>query len=537
MTYKVHYSRLAGPYYAGLDSKYKTDKSNLNNSLYTFAVPAAHPEFDNTTEASGPPQNTRVSKTGTVTNQDGSIVSSAVVSTTYREPFHSFKYYESLGSIYGYHNIIMDRKEASTHLYTREKWQTEPVYIERIDSLNIESPSQLDSTISNCAMTFHAKLNPDSSIGLDLDFDNITVDQDGQKYLDIFIGEYHLLPNTPRSVYRSNISWDIHPVIGPKQNKNRLGESSCLVDGQSLKDLLEKNHVDTDISRESKLSKDPISPAFSNFIEYYAGIAKVPGISSRPKQMQNGNVSMRHPMYLEAGAQLRWKSLKERCSSWMRIYDGTDFKDILSIDAYRPGHYVFNTKIRVNIDKLKIYLEHLNQDVQEKVEWKIILWLPWFSVLGHDTIEGVEYPKLSTFIESFDQVEFKVPSNYKSGGSFHFTIKIYAADKETLLYSESSNSSIPSYYNSNVFYSSIRPGRWYIAYGDEEFEEVGRQNIRFNSDFEEGHGVNHEETGRIKYIPSNELSAYINSTQNLHMQIVTHDGTLKSDSEIVMKYI
>lgn len=537
MTYRVHYGELAGPKYAGLDERYKIDKSNLYNNVYTFAVPAVHPDYTETSEAIGPPNMVRIRPDKTVTDPDGTIVASARVNTTYREAFHSFKYFESLGSVYGYHNIIMDRKEVNDKLYTRERWQGEPVTIERIDSINVDNPSQLDSTTSNCLLTLHAKINRAAQAGIDLEYDSL-VNINGKQYLEIFIGEYHLLPNTPRSVYRTNISWDIHPVLDNKLHKNIYGESSCLEDGQTLSQLLTKNHItNVHTSGNTVLKKYPISQTASSFLEYYVGIAKVPTVSSRPKEMQANSLSMRHPNYLEAGAQIRWKSLKERCSSWTRIYDGSDLKELLSLDAYRPGHYVLNTKVLIDVEKLRIYLEHLNKDSETPIEWKILMWLPWFSMLAHDSIETITYPKLSTFIDSFDQVEFDMPANYKSGGSYHFSINIFDTDKTTLLYSESSDRTVPVYYNQDKFYSRIRAGRWYATDQQNEFKEIDGKPIRFNADYESGHGVNHENYGKIKYIPSNELSSYIATSQNLFMQIVTHDGTLKSSSEITMKYI
>lgn len=532
----IEYSRLAGEYYTGLDDKYKIDKSNYLNAVYTYAVPAVHTSFIDTSQALGPPSTIRVRPNKTVTEADGTVVASSKVSVTYREQFHSFKYYESLGSIYGAHNIIMDRKDSSQGVYIRERWHGEPIFAERIDSINADNLSRLDDTEGNCLLSLYAKLD-DSEDGIDLEFDSITKDPDGRRFLDIFVGEFHLLPDNPRSIYRTNISWDIHPVSNRIQH-NKSGKSICLSDGDNIQSFLSSNGIDVLSSNpDNSAYKKQISPMNSDFIEYYIGLARVPAISSRPKNMGSKIISMRHPDYLEAGAQIRWRSLKDRCSSWIRIYDGTDISKVISEDVFRNGHYVVNTKIRIDIDKFKAYLEHLNSGIDEKIDWKLLLWLPWYSVLGHNSVDTVIYPKLSSFIDAFDQLEFKVPDNYKSNGAFHFTIKVWNSDKSNLIYYDSSDASEEFYFDKEIFPDGIKKGKWYISNqsNNETYVEISSGRIKFNSDYEVGHGVNHEDYGTIRYIPSNDLSAYIVQNPGIYVQIVTHDGTLNNNPGLTIK--
>ena len=84
-------------------------------------------------------------------------------------------------------------------------------------------------------------------------------------------------------------------------------------------------------------------------------------------------------------------------------------------------------------------------------------------------------------------IEFKAPMVFKTGGSYHFTINIYSRDKETIIYSESTDGSdrivggdIPE---------DIRAGRWVYQDG-EDYVSFPTGSIRFDSTYSTNHGIN-----------------------------------------------
>ena len=530
----VYYSLLAGKYYYGLDNIYRANESFVKNVMHTFAVPAAHPTFISKDLAIGPPDVRRKEVIHSV-NDFGNPITITEIKSVYREPFHSFRYYESLGSIYGMHCIIMDYNGKNDDGNVRQQWESEPISIERIDRMNIVGEkSNYNSTEKMCALSIMATANQN---GITLEYDK-SYTKDGEDFIEAFVGEYHLLPNNPSSIYRCNIAWDIHPHVGTYASMiDSKINHRVIFDGDKKSSIYtDSNSSNVTYSnaaaKDEAVQKKEINISNSHFVEYYLGTSKVSKLSTRPKDMQDSTLSMRHPNYMEAGSQIRWKSMRDKCTTWNRIYDGTNVADIINPNIVKSGHYVMNTKLLININKLKEYISELHSGISTEVKYKIILYLPYFSVLAHDSVEEIKYPKLASFIDMFDQLDFKIPINYKTGGSYHFILSFYDKDKETLLFRDSSLSTIGLYVNTAKTKMSIRKGKWYfINNSNKEFiEEIPDKPIRFNCDFETGHGINHEMYYNIRYSPSNDLISYITMNSGIYLKITTYDGTLREES-------
>lgn len=497
----IHYSRLAGVNYKGISKINRTSLADLVNGVGTFAIPVAHPDYPLSTTADGPPPIYIVTDHKITTESDGTVVSTSKVRNAYREVYHSFRYYEALGSVYGSHNIIMDLKTFNSEPNI-ERWHTEPVDVERIDNLGITNPSKLDSTLGQCVLTLNVKRNEDGTVSTQYE----TYSEDDE--VEVFIGEFHLLPNTPRNIYRCNLSWDFLPIT---EEENKF----AAVDGMSVSSLFSNNGITNRYT--GTVIKKPLTQAYSNFIQYELGVSRVPS-SNRPDVLDKDGINIRHPNYMEAGAEIRWKSLREACSSWIQIYDGSNLKDLMSLSATRTGHYALNTRAIINIEKLSAFLKTLPEH-----EYKIVLHLPWYSILAHDAISTVAYPRLSSFIDNFDMIEFKAPMVFKTGGSYHFTINIYSRDKETIIYSESTDGSdrivggdIPE---------DIRAGRWVYQDG-EDYVSFPTGSIRFDSTYSTNHGINSNKRPIIRYYPSDDIMSYVSNNEGLSVQIITKDGTL-----------
>lgn len=521
---KVRYEVLAGPNYPGLEDKYMTDASNKKNKVYTYAVPAIHPSFGQQTEASGPPSNIKIVRDRTRKTSDGAYIATSSINTTYREIFHSFRYFESLGSVYGSHNIIMD-KDNDAKMYMREIWQGEPIFAEKISKMGLTNTSRLDSTENSCALTLIASINSDGEIEIDSGIPKA----DGEdEYLEVYIGEFHLLPDSPRSIYRCNLSYDIHPIQDTiKSNDGNY----CISNGDSLSNLTFSNGLDLP-QNDVVLNKPSLSITDSSFLEFYLGLSRLPGDTYRPIDMQREDISMRFPNYLEGGAGIRWKSLKDSCSTWIRIYDGTNLNELEDIEHLDPGHYVINTKVKINTSKLKIYIKDILQNMGYNIPWKLVIYLPWFSMLGHDSVREFVYPKISSFLDMFDQIEFKCPKNYKSGGSFHFSFEIFSHDNEKKIFSESSRGEL--YYDDDYFMSRPKLGTWFFIDGEDR-RGIPKGIIKFNADHTDGSGINHEEYPNIGYIPSIEVANFITKNDGVYIRVITHDGTLTNNNGLIFK--
>ena len=462
----IHYSELAGDKYPGLS---KTDGSSLDgrdNIVYTYAVPALHKDFDG---IDGPPPPVRVEARRQIRNPDGTITSIANVRSVTRDPFHSFRYYEALGSTYGSHNIIADTNTRGS------RWHSEPASIERIVDLGIENPSKVDDTPGACAITVDFSVFGDkikTKYGEYSQSDNI----------EIFFGEFHLLPNTPAAIYRWNIAHDIVSDSAP---------------------------------RVSIKSFPQPKPSAGQVVSYHSGISRVP-FGNRPRAF-NSSQTIRHPLYLEAGAKIRWKSIAKDCFSWYKIYDGSDMSEMVAKDI-GTGHYAMATKAIVSVRELYKFAKDNGID-----SGKLILWTPWFCTLAHNNVDSVKHPRLASFIDNVDYIEFDTPQNWKSGGSYNFSVSIIDRDKNTALYSESTKNQ--NRLTSGKFPDSIKFGKWTI--GDTDVR-VPISDIFFDSNYTAGRGVDCSQKTTIRYYPSDDLAGYLALYENLYIRIDVHDGTLRN---------
>ena len=94
----IHYRLLAGDHYQERDRVFGIGPRTVYNTKNTFSIPSVWHSFD---VFRGPKQNrnSKVDIDSGKTGADGKVKTVL----TYREPFHPFKYYESLGSFYGIH--------------------------------------------------------------------------------------------------------------------------------------------------------------------------------------------------------------------------------------------------------------------------------------------------------------------------------------------------------------------------------------------------------------------------------------------------
>ena len=245
----------------------------------------------------------------------------------------------------------------------------------------------------------------------------------------------------------------------------------------------------------------------------------------RPKDFNTKDLEARHPEYIEGGAQIRWKSLSDKCSTWTRIYDGLDLKDVLSSEAITPGHYVLNSKVIIRLNKLSDYIKSLNPD--ELSNFKLLIHPPSYSILPYDEVSELTEPRVAMFVSEVSQIKFDIPRNYKTNGSFHFKLNVYDKDRETLIISDSSYPDIEFYKNPSVDVD-LKKGKWLIKI-EEELLEFGEKGIRFDSAYNNGSGTQTELYGEVIYSLSESLSKHLKDKERFYVSIETIDGTRQNN--------
>lgn len=487
----IHSNSLAGNNWKEPDPSTGIQSGRVYNTVGTFAIPSVHASFEG---FEGPKKN----KILIYDEKSGKKKRIIKTELTFREPFHSFKYFESLGSTYGMHEIINERETlGEDRSPIIDRWKSEPVYIERYSSMRPavtlnynNSDEDLCGFMEEIIKSLSAKDN-----GFKISFEELAKEIDGRKYLEFHVGEFHLLPNTPLAIHRCNLSADIITF------KNGF-----------------KAFKDSDSMKSDVVPLPRISPTANHFLEFYIGIVRMKDGSVRPKEFNDKELNIRHPNNIEAGAQIRWKSLADSCMQWIRVYDGTDLKRLLSKDIYSSGHYVLNTRCRIDIEKLKAHLSTL--ELAE--ESHLIIHPPSFNIIAFDTLSLLREPRYSRLITRLDKVEFDVQRNYKSNGGFHYKIMVHNEDKSVLLFSESTDAEVGIFILENSGVSADRgTWRWSNLHG----RDIGGLQIPFSNSYVNNAGIDTELYGRMTYIFNESVSEWLSRYRKIHITLETNDGT------------
>ena len=177
----IHSNTLAGPNWKEPDSGTGIQSGRVYNTIGTFAIPSVHASFEG---FEGPKKN----KILIYDTKPGAKKRLLKTELAYREPFHSFKYFEALGSTYGMHEIINEREtmgEDPSPIV--ERWKSEPIYIERYSSMRPSvtlnynnSDEDLCGFMEEIIKSTDAKDN-----GFKISFEELAKGIDGRKYIEI----------------------------------------------------------------------------------------------------------------------------------------------------------------------------------------------------------------------------------------------------------------------------------------------------------------------------------------------------------------
>lgn len=490
----IHSNTLAGKNWKVPDSNTGIQPKRVYNVEGTFAIPSVHSSFEG---FEGPKKN----KVLIYDEKPGRKKKLIKTDLTYREPIHSFKYFEALGSTYGMHEIINEREtmgEDTSPIIDR--WKSEPIFIERYDSIRPSIPLNYNNSSEDiCAfMCEIEKSNEAKDDGFKVSFEELAKEIDGKRYIEFHVGEFHLLPNTPLAIHRCNLSAD---VVTFKKGFKAFKDSSTL--------------------KSDTIQIPRISPTSNHFVEFYIGISRMKDSSIRPREFNRNDLNIRHPNNLEGGAQIRWKSLADSCMAWIRIYDGTDLKRLLDKEIFYSGHYVLNTKCRIDLSKLKQYLKKL--DLAH--ESQLLIHPPSFNILGYDTLSRLTEPRHARMIRRLDKVEFDVQRNYKSNGGFHYKIIVLNEDKSIVLFSDETEGSKPPFIYNGQGTKELK-GTWRWSKIDNE--DIGNKPIPFSHSYVRGAGIDTEQYGKVTYTFNESVSEILSRNRKIYIILETNDGTLSN---------
>ena len=489
----INISELAGKYYKPVDQKTGIPSGYIYNEINTFSVPSVHPSFEG---YEGPKEN-KDYKVGI--QIPGTTNVPITEKLTYRIPFHSFKYYESMGSVYGMHGIINERESFEEgDVSITERWKSEPANIDRIDRLRCTGAKSHNTSYEDiCALTIMSRLNDDGSYTHSYE-DMIYENDSKQRELEIFIGEFHLLTNTPKSIYRCNLAADIQYI------KEGI-------------DVFNRDKLFAPIVHNEKIRHNS-----NSFLEFELGLARTGSEASKPEFLLYDDLNIRHPHYIEAGAQIRWKSMKDRCTSWQKIFDGTNLSEKIENETHYPGHYVCNTKVKVNIDKLEDRLRSMQSAVPMS-DFRTIIYMPSYNILPIDNIISLKSPSVSMFIDDLEDIKFAVQRNYKSGGNIHYAIEMYKGDKSNLIFRDGTSEDYEKYIDNSV--DDIKYGKWMISLDGVSYSIYGNNKAMFDSTSHSNSGIDTEKYGTVKYIPDESLVKFITNNSGIYIRIMSYDGT------------
>ena len=142
-------------------------------------------------------------------------------------------------------------------------------------------------------------------------------------------------------------------------------------------------------------------------------------------------------------------------------------------------------------------------------------------------VNALKIPRTVMILSDISEVKFDVPRNYKTNGGNHYTLKIYDADKETLLFSDSTDTSIEIYKNPKIDVE-LKRGKWRVDYVNTN-SSIGQGDIPFNSSYKNNTGIPIEQYGTMIYTLSESLSKYLKDKEKVYASIEAYDGTRQNN--------
>lgn len=487
-----------------------------------------------------------------------------------------FRYYENNGVLVGSHYPMIEENPVGNE--TPKRYLGEPVYpykgewINLVDNRLISSPkvvpNESKSSFTNgCSLVLRYFLK-DATFGASMNINDRIYDlyiegtkSPSDEYIDIKFGTFHLLTNTPKAIYRSNISYDLEMdaintgVVNPIDTAPDLYiDGAKTIDGAFQAQVLgmtpsgipggDPNYNAFTFFNKKKILKladNDTAGKELEFIEYYLDVTRVDE-SHRPDFMSDYNLDLALPNMLEAGGSLTWDAIRGDCYTSIRIYDGYDISRNLSEYDLSTGHYICRTRARVNLEKLKKWSYNNSARIRgvtypyptstafDTIKFNLILHPPVYNLFPSDSITKLLYPVSSMFNQRVDRIKFVLPRNYKSDGNIQLGITFFD-DNGNPFFTDLFDQTVYSSPELRDLVSSPVDGVWSFTITGDKYEKNGKFFPTFNNDYLILRGVHPKQSLIVKYTLSTDLYNAIKDFKQTSFRIHFFDGTTNLGSD------
>lgn len=403
---------------------------------------------------------------------------------------YEFEYHQNCGELIGRYILSSPKNIEVPSIYFSQNIKAAPLY-----RVGINDPETILNKNDN--VLFKDFTHTKNSGLLDINLDEYFT-SDIADFRNTFVfGEFHLITNLPHAIHRINLNYSLRDATNTKY------QDWPNLNGIPLPTLLE---VDKSAS----------------FLEFYLGYSKIPTLDRPFEFIEDSQYKVtptfKHP--LKATDRLNWKTLRETCFRWTRIYDKSNIGDKLALLDLRPGHYLCQIKCVINEAKLKAFM---NSAVDASTyingvpkEFKIIFYPPSMNLYQVDSVTNVVEPGLNAINPFVDRVIFKAPQNYKTDGNIHFRL-VFLTDKssEDILFSTSSYE----------FFEDFEAFQWSVSKDNKTWKQFSSATPTFNNNYEEENGMDSEQIKYIKYQLSDNIKQILKDKADISFRIYQLDGT------------
>jgi hypothetical protein len=425
---------------------------------------------------------------------------------------YGFEYYKNSGSLIGKYNIYsgyVDKtielgQSVATRLSNTKEYFGQNLNVIRFESLELTQP--LEVLEPNDGILFFEVVHTDNGINpstitiLHPNIPNSTVVADPTVLTTSYLGEFHLITNTPKSIKRFNANYQILQNLNEQANWSYANISPPPIPTLNLSDTS------------------------TSFIEYFLGTTRVADIDRPPSMERSTYPSIMDPVY--ATEWLNWKTLNTTCSSYTRVYNGSVPWDYYESRDTRDGNYVCQVMTQIDVTKLTTFFNSAFDSTAypsvlgvKSMKYQILLYPPSIYTYPCKNPSNIIAPIPNFVNNSFTEVIFQAPENYKSDGNIQYEIEFYDSKSitNTILFTSGS-------YSASSNYESLS---WFSSTNNLfNFLPISSGLPTFSNIFDPANGTDAKDTLYIKYILSTACQVALKNKSAIIFKIKQLDGTL-----------
>jgi hypothetical protein len=216
---------------------------------------------------------------------------------------------------------------------------------------------------------------------------------------------------------------------------------------------------------------------------------------------------------------LKWKTLRNTCFSWVRVYDKMGMLEYFLDDIPADGQYVVQIKCVIRKDRL---LSFLNNSVDSGLylggeqDYRIVIYPPSFYLYPADTVSKTIVPKINAINDIVEEIVFETTNNYKTDGNIHYMIEFLTAKNSGDILFRTST------YDEHDYHEGFQ---WFESPDQLEWNPISSGLPEFKNSYSESNGSDSEQTRYIKYVLSEDARSSLDGLPNILFRIKQLDGT------------